>query len=167
MTMFRILTSTAAAAAASLALAAPASAGDKIEVGTLKCDVAGGLGLILGSQKEMTCTFDVKDGGTESYTGKITKVGIDIGKTKEAHLTWKVFATKGKHDAGELQGTYAGVGAEVTVAGGLGANALVGGFDNSFALQPFSVSTQEGANVALAVETVNLTYVPAPAATDS
>ena len=82
MTKFRILTSTAAAAAASLALAAPAMAEDRIEVGTLKCDVEGGLGLILGSQKEMTCTYDAKDGGVQTYTGKITKVGIDIGKIK-------------------------------------------------------------------------------------
>ncbi|WP_158965506.1 DUF992 domain-containing protein [Chachezhania sediminis] len=164
MTKFRILTATAAAAAVSMALAAPAMAEDHVAMGTLDCDVSGGLGLILGSQKKMNCTFKKKDGGVEDYTGKITKVGIDIGKTTEGHIIWEVFATKGKHDAGELAGTYAGVGGEVTIAGGIGANVLVGGFKNSFALQPFSVSTQAGANIALAVETVTLEYVaPAPA----
>jgi hypothetical protein len=59
-----------------------------------------------------------------------------------------------------LAGGYAGGTAEVTVAAGLGANVLVGGFQNSFMLQPVSVSGQTGANVAAGVSGIQLTAAP-------
>ena len=50
--------------------------------------------------------------------------------------------------SGALSGTYAGASAEATVGAGVGANALVGGLESSFTLQPLSVQGQTGLNVA-------------------
>ena len=46
------------------------------------------------------------------------------------------------------------------MAGGVGANILVGGKD-SFSLQPVSVQTQKGLNIAGGIGQMELTYVPA------
>jgi hypothetical protein len=50
-----------------------------------------------------------------------------------------------------MNGTYAGVSAEASVALGAGANALVGGSDKSVVLQPLSVQGQTGLNLAVGV----------------
>jgi hypothetical protein len=50
---------------------------------------------------------------------------------------------------GALAGDYAGVSAEATAGVGLGANALIGGGERAFVLQPLSVQAQEGLNLAV------------------
>ena len=62
-------------------------------------------------------------------------------------MVWAVYAPTTRA-AGFLAGTYAGVSAEVTVAGGIGANILVGGSFRTVELQPLSVQEQTGINVA-------------------
>jgi len=143
-----------------ITLSAAAQAEDaKVQEGTLKCDVEGGVGLLLGSKKDMTCIFDKKDGTKETYKGHVLTIGIDVGITGESHITWEVFARSEHHDAGALEGSYAGVTGQATVAGGVGANILVGGKD-SFSLQPLSVQTQKGLNIAGGIGEMKLTYVP-------
>src|SRR5690242_5411463 len=47
-------------AATALVLSAatvPASAQQRVKVGTLTCDISGGIGMIIASQKTMTCGF--------------------------------------------------------------------------------------------------------------
>ncbi len=44
----------------------------------------------------------------------------------------------------------------MTVAAGLGANVLIGGSNNTIALQPVSVSTSVGLNLALGVAELHL-----------
>ncbi|WP_146346291.1 DUF992 domain-containing protein [Falsiphaeobacter marinintestinus] len=151
---------TACALATTLALASAAWASDKnyIQVGMLECDVEGGIGLLLGSKKAMTCILKKNDGVEENYTGRVTKIGIDIGITHDSHIMWAVFAPSGGNAAGALAGKYDGVGAEATVVGGVGANALFS-VGNSFALQPFSVQGQNGLNVAAGLEQIRLDYV--------
>ncbi len=61
-------------------------------------------------------------------------------------------------DRGALQGGYAGASAEVTAGVGLGANALIGG-GKSMALQPLSISGQQGLNVAGGIGAVTLKWV--------
>src|ERR1700691_5308649 len=73
------------------ALAAPAFA-DGVKVGTLRCDVSGGLGLIITSSKEMSCVFRSAHGYREAYYGTIRKFGLDIGATGGGVLAWAVFA---------------------------------------------------------------------------
>ncbi len=135
-----------------------AAEGD-VAVGTLNCNVASGWGCILGSSKDLKCTFSPAGGGqTERYTGSITKVGADIGYTKSGVILWGVFAPTNRLQVGALQGKYAGATAEVTAGGGVGGNVLVGG-GNSITLQPISISGQEGLNVAGGIGAVTLTHV--------
>ncbi|MXN66932.1 DUF992 domain-containing protein [Stappia sp. GBMRC 2046] len=131
------------------------------QVGILRCSVEGGGGFIIGSRKDLTCIFERSDGRpNETYTGNISKFGIDIGKTKASKLTWGVFApSKAVETTGRLAGTYGGVSGEATVGVGLGANVLIGGFGESVALQPLSVQSQKGINIAAGIASLTLTAV--------
>ena len=136
--------------------AMPAGAKSGVNVGALSCTVEGGVGLIVGSSKAMECTFDPAGSGQkERYSGTISKLGLDIGVTTKSYIRWLVFAP-GKIKSGALEGRYGGGSAEATVGVGLGANVLVGGFDDSIALQPVSVQGQEGLNVALGISGLRL-----------
>ncbi|MFT7592931.1 MAG: hypothetical protein ACI8R4_000242 [Paracoccaceae bacterium] len=155
----RVLAPLAISGAIVAATAASASEEAKTQVGILKCDVAGGIGLILGSKKALDCVFTKNDGTTETYVGRILKIGMDIGATKDSVIGWAVLAPSGQNDVGALEGKYVGVSAEATVVGGVGANVLVGG-GNSFALQPLSLQVQTGLNVAGGIGSVKLEYRP-------
>ena len=137
------------AAAMLLATVGAASAQSGVKVGTLSCSVAPGIGFIIGSSKAMECQFS-GSGGMELYSGVINKFGIDIGVTGNQVLNWVVFAP-GSIAPGALAGTYVGAAAEATAAVGAGANVLVGGFNDSYTLQPVSLSTQTGLNIAAGV----------------
>jgi len=141
--------------------AAPLQAqSSRIRVGGLTCNVAPGVGLIIGSNKSMSCTYQSVDGWSEHYSGNIIIIGADIGITDSKTIAWAVWAPVNQGGRGALAGGYAGATAEVTVAAGLGTNVLVGGFQNSFMLQPVSVSGQTGANVAAGVSGIQLTPAP-------
>lgn len=128
----------------------------RIEVGTLTCDVEGGAGFILGSSKDMNCSFVGIDNFRENYFGNVKKFGIDIGETERTTITWIVFAPTTELEAGALEGNYAGLSAEASIGAGLGANAMIGGFDKSIALQPFSGQVQQGLNIAAGIGTMTL-----------
>jgi len=150
-----------AAAAVVILAAAPAqSQSSRVRVGGLTCNVAPGIGLIIGSNKSMSCTYQSVDGWSERYSGNIIIVGADIGVTDSKTIAWAVWAPVKQGGRGALAGGYGGTSAEVTLAAGLGANVLVGGFQNSFMLQPVSVSGQTGANVAAGVSGIQLTPAP-------
>ena len=139
------------------ASAEPASARSGVRIGTLNCTIQGGVGLILGSRRNVTCVFRPSSGGRESYTGRITRVGLDIGVTSKARMAWAVFAP-GRLKRGSLAGNYGGASGSATVGVGLGANVLVGGFKKSVALQPLSVQAQTGLNLALGIAGLRLRY---------
>ena len=61
---------------------------------------------------------------------------------------------------GSLEGDYVGASAQATVAVGLGANVLTGGFDKSIALQPISVEGSKGLNVAAGIGSISLKSAP-------
>jgi hypothetical protein len=139
-------------------LALPAQADTGVKLGMLVCDVSGSIGLILGGTESASCTFQGPN-GTEIYKGRITQVGIDIGVTSGAVMSWAVFSP-GQVGKGALAGTYAGATASAAFAVGLGANVLVGGSQNSIALQPVSVEGSAGVNVAAGLASFKLEYVP-------
>lgn len=146
----------AIAVAAALFSAAPVYAQAAGKVGTLDCDISGGVGLIIGSQKGMTCRFlPSASGPAEIYTGTITKFGLDVGGTVGGKMVWTVVAP-GSPVPGALAGSYTGATAEATVAAGLGANVLVGGSSRTVALQPLSIQGQGGLNFAVGVSQLNL-----------
>jgi hypothetical protein len=144
-----------------LALAfSPGSAqAQRVRAGILNCDVSAGIGLIIGSQRQVNCLFTPDlPGPQEAYYGNITKFGLDLGATAGGALVWAVYADTSR-GYGFLAGDYAGASGEATVAVGLGANVLVGGSNRTVALQPLSVTGQVGLNVAVGV--ANLSIRPA------
>ena len=150
----------ACVAAAILAVAAnaePAAAQSRAKVGTLDCDISGGIGMIITSQKEVTCRFTPSAGrGPDIYVGSISKFGLDIGATSGGRMVWAVHASTKGPARGALAGMYTGASAEATVGAGLGANVLVGGSNRSIALQPVSVQGQAGLNLAVGVAGLEL-----------
>lgn len=154
-----VKTLAAAAAVAVVAGFAGGASAQTVQAGTLTCNVASGWGFIIGSSKDLKCTFSPGTASpVERYTGTISKFGADIGYTQSGVIVWAVFAPTNALKPGALSGSYAGATAEATVGAGLGANVLVGG-GNSIALQPLSISGQEGLNVAAGIAGVTLKYV--------
>lgn len=137
------------------AVTMPAVAQQRVKVGTLTCDVSGGIGMIVASQKTMACNFLPSKGGREAYVGSISKLGLDVGATTGGRMVWAVYAPTSRI-GGALAGSYAGASAEATVGAGLGANVLVGGSDRTISLQPLSVQGQTGLNLAAGVAGLEL-----------
>jgi hypothetical protein len=153
------LTTTAVLLAAGSYLAMPAAhAQAGVKVGVLTCQVDPGWGLVLGSSKTMSCSYTPDEGVGDFYTGKITKIGVDIGYTGGARMIWGVFAPSRDVAPGALEGNYAGVSAQATAGVGVGANVLIGGFQRSITLQPLSVEGTKGLNVAAGIGAISLTH---------
>ncbi len=136
----------------------------RLQAGVLACTGEGGWGLIITSRRTFRCTFSSDDGRVRGqYTAVIRRVGLDIGITGRSSLVWLVFGPAQvigpDYVPGSLAGEYVGAGAEATAVVGLGANALIGGGANSFALQPVSVQVQTGLSVAAGVQVLELEYV--------
>jgi hypothetical protein len=143
-----------------LALAITATtpaAAQQVRAGLLTCDVSAGIGLIVTSQKQVTCTFapERADVAREDYDGTITKFGLDVGVVGGGVMIWAVF-TRTVAGPGFLAGDYFGASGEASLGAGLGANVLVGGSNRTVALQPLSVSGQIGINVAVGVAELRL-----------
>lgn len=157
--MHRPLSALAAVAiAAAVALPAPvmAQAPSRTKVGTLTCDISGGIGLIITSHKEVACMFTPSQPGPrEVYTGSINKFGLDLGATAGGEMIWAVYAPTTRK-FGALAGHYAGASGEATVGAGVGANVLIGGSNRTVSLQPVSVQGQVGLNLAVGVAELNL-----------
>jgi hypothetical protein len=148
-----------AAAAALLATPLAAHAQQGVELGVLDCLVDGGAGFVVGSSKDVSCTYTPADEALppEQYFGNISKFGLDVGVTGASVMQWLVLApTADVYMLGALAGDYVGASAQATAGVGVGANVLVGGSDQSFTLQPVSVQAQTGLNLALGVTNFQL-----------
>ena len=145
----------AAIVAIGLMFVAPVAEANGVKLGTLTCNVEGGPGLLIGSVREAQCVFVQKGQKTKRYDATFSRLGIDVGYTGNKTLAWAVFGVDGKSNLG-LKGTYTGVNAEATALVGVGANALIGGFNSGIVLNPISVSTQTGINVAAGVATFTI-----------
>ncbi len=158
LTKIHLAAAVASLSLATVALAAPAEAAG-VKIGVLNCDVAGGWGFVLGSSKELHCTFSPVSGDVEHYTGAVSKFGVDIGYTRGGVIIWEVVAPNVESGRGALQGSYAGVTASGSVGVGAGAHVLVGGFHKSIGLQPISITGESGLNVAAGIGAINLKHV--------
>lgn len=136
----------------------PALAADGVAAGTLTCNVASGWGFIFGSSKDVQCTFETVGKTTERYSGSIMKFGADIGYSGAGVMLWGVFAPSATMAPGALDGTYAGATGGAAVGVGVAANVLVGGGNNSIALQPVSFEGRTGLNVAAGIGALNLKF---------
>jgi Protein of unknown function (DUF992) len=140
----------------------PVTAQEGVQLGVLECAIGAGTGYIIGSTKDLSCTFKPSDSSfaPESYFGVVRKVGIDIGTTNTALMQWLVLAPSANvYAPAALAGNYVGASAEATAVVGAGANLLVGGSNRSFTLQPLSVQAQTGLNVAVGVTEFQLRSV--------
>jgi Protein of unknown function (DUF992) len=135
-------------------MSAPAFAARE-QVGTLRCEVAPGVGFVVGSRKAVRCEFARAGQKPEYYVGSIDRYGLDVGATAGGTIVWGVhIETTQRRYA--LTGGYGGASAQATVAVGLGANVLVGGSDSTIALQPLAVEGQTGLNVAAGIAELTL-----------
>ena len=150
----------AAAAALTLGLAAVPASAAGVKVGVLTCHVSSGWGFVFGSSKDLRCTFHGNGRHYERYSGSISKFGVDIGYTQGGVLVWGVFAPTSDMRKGALEGDYVGASAQANIGVGVGANALIGGFDKSITLQPLSVEGSKGLNVAAGIGSISLKAVP-------
>jgi Protein of unknown function (DUF992) len=88
-----------------------------VTVGVMTCDTASSFGYVLGSSRDLNCTFVPESGTPEHYAGTISKFGVDIGYVQSAVIVWTVVAPTVALPPGSLTGTYGGATASVTVAG--------------------------------------------------
>jgi Protein of unknown function (DUF992) len=125
--------------------------------GTLTCQLAPSIGLIIGSRQRMACRF-VPNGPfpPEAYVGVMGTVGLDIGITAGGVMAWGVLAPTAGPMRGKLAGTYVGASGAIGVGVGVGANLLFGGTGRSIALQPLSVEGSVGVNLSLGVSSLTL-----------
>ena len=142
------------------ALSPPAYAEGGVRVGTLTCNVSSGWGFVIGSSRDLRCTFSPSKGAPEHYNGNVQKFGVDIGYVSSAVIVWGVIAPSGTLAPGAIAGNFGGATASATIAIGLGANVLVGGSNNSIALQPVSIEGNTGLNVAAGIAALTLQFQP-------
>jgi hypothetical protein len=139
------------------AVAPQPAAAAQVRVGVLECIVDPGIGFIVASSKALKCTLTPSAGAPERYSGRISKLGLDIGVTGKSVMVWAVVAGQAGYTPWSLAGNYFGISAQASVALGVGANALIGGSDKSIVLQPLSVQAQMGLNLAAGVAGLTLT----------
>jgi Protein of unknown function (DUF992) len=127
-----------------------------VAVGVLECRSGPSTSFIVGSIRDFDCLYTPTVGPLQRYGATIQRLGLDLGWSGSAALIWTVFAPTDVVGPGALAGGYGGVSAGAAVGIGLGANALVGGLANSFALQPLSVEGQTGLNAFAGVTSLEL-----------
>lgn len=136
--------------------AAQAQAPRAIQIGVLECRGGASIGFIVGSVTNLGCLLRSDGRMDQPYVATIRKIGLDIGITQETALAWAVFAPVERAGMGDLSGNYAGAQGSASIGIGLGANVLVGGSQNSIALQPLSLQGSTGLNVAVGLEGLEL-----------
>jgi hypothetical protein len=130
-----------------------------VRAGVLQCQGGQNVGFVVGSVASLECVFQSEGRRPEPYLATIHRLGLDLGVTQMTQLSWAVNAPTNRVGRGDLSGNYGGVGANASVGVGFGGNFLVGGPQNSYALQPISVQGQTGLNVAAGIADLELTPV--------
>jgi Protein of unknown function (DUF992) len=151
----RLLTSSFAIAALAATIAS-ANAMPPLRAGVLQCQGGQNVGFVVGSSTSLECVFQSEGRRPEPYLATLHRIGLDLGVTEQTRLTWAVNAPTRRVGRGDLAGNYGGVGANASVGVGGGGNFLVGGPQNSYALQPISLQGQTGLNVAAGVASIEL-----------
>jgi len=139
-----------------VALAGAAHAQDRVRVGVLECRGGTSVGFVVGSVTNLGCVLRVEGMPEDRYIATIRKVGLDLGITEETALAWGVYAPVARLGPGDLSGNYAGAQGSASLGVGAGGNMLIGGSNNTIALQPLSLQGQVGVNVAAGLESLEL-----------
>jgi len=128
----------------------------RVQVGILECRGAASIGFVVGSVTNLGCVLRADGAPEDRYIATIRKVGLDLGITEESALAWGVYAPAARLGPGDLAGDYAGAQGSATLGVGVGGNVLIGGSNNSIALQPLSVQSQVGVNIAAVLASLEL-----------
>jgi hypothetical protein len=134
----------------------PAQSAQKVQVGVLECLGGATIGFLVGAVVNLRCVLRINGMPEDYYVATMQKLGLDIGFTESTALAWNVFAPVVQPGRGDLAGTYVGVDAMAAAIVGVGGNVLLGGSNNSIALQPISVQATTGVIVAAGVESLTL-----------
>ncbi|MDP3691408.1 DUF992 domain-containing protein [Bradyrhizobium sp.] len=150
-----------AAVAATLLVASSAAAQaqqpmQRVQIGVLECRGGASIGFIVGSVTNLGCVLRAEGQPEDRYVATVRKVGLDLGITQETALAWGVFAPVARLGPGDLAGNYAGVQGSAAIGVGVGGNVLVGGSNNTIALQPLSLQGQVGLSIAAGLESLEL-----------
>lgn len=130
-------------------------------IGTLHCELSGGVGLILVENQALDCIFQDDAGSPpEHYSGRLTNIGANIGISGPGELVWAVAAATAEPGPGALAGDYVGPQGSLALGAGAGGGILGGGSRHSFSLQPISFQLGTGLNVSAGVGDLHLDYVP-------
>jgi hypothetical protein len=95
-----------------------------------------GLSYIIGSSRALDCVYTPDSFPPEYYTGRINKIGIDVGFQRRGGDRLGRVVARSDEGPGALTGNYVDLSADVAAGLGAGANALIGG--NKVVLQPVS-----------------------------
>ena len=128
----------------------------RVQVGVLECRGGASVGFVVGSVTNLGCVLRADGMPEDRYVATIRKVGLDLGITQESALAWGVFAPVAQLGPGGLSGDYVGAQGSATLGVGAGGNVLVGGSNNTIALQPLSLQGQTGINLAIGVTGLRL-----------
>lgn len=137
-----------------------ASTTGTVEVGTLTCKLRDVTNVIVYTNEVFTCLYEGSDGTNDLYEGVIDSVGLNLEIKADETLVWTVIAPATIDAPGVLAGEYIGVSAGASVGTGLSANALVGGSEDQFALQPLAASVTSGIGATLTIDNFTLTDIP-------
>ena len=144
-----------AAAAAITVASVPAALGaGGVETGILTCQNVKGTGrtLIIHSTTDVRCVFKSTDGKiVQNYKGESgIGLGVDLNWNPKDKIAYTVVTAAGdiSPDSYFLTGKYAGGKANVTLGIGAGAQALIGGLNDSVGLQPLGLEGSQGFRLA-------------------
>ncbi|MGQ3674536.1 DUF992 domain-containing protein [Xanthobacter sp. TB0139] len=144
------------------ALPASAASGvasqDRAQVGRLECQMAPNVAFVIGSERDLSCTFlsNARGAKPQTYQGEMRRFGLDIGFNGKGKLVWNVLAPSSVMKNDSLRGTYVGASSNASLGNGVGANVLLGGSNNTISLQPLSIQKQTGVNLGLGVSSLSL-----------
>jgi hypothetical protein len=140
------------AAVAAIFVASPASAQHYERIGTLECNVAPNVSFVVGSHRTAGCIFyALNRREMHRYRADLGRIGVDLNISQGGKLVWAVHAHNRRLFRGDLRGTYTGASGNIAVGLGLGANVLLGGSNNTVALQPLSGEGNIGVGISLGV----------------
>ena len=132
------------------------------EIGTLDCVVEGQTGLVIGAHEGLSCTFVPASGEPQdAYIGIVQEIAPHVDMSGQMVLRWTVLAaTPDAYSSGGLEGEYLRASGEASETG-VDNDALVSGGPNTFRLQPASVPSDQGLNVASGITSFQLRAVRA------
>ncbi len=130
------------------------------QLGSLTCNrIEGtGLNLLLYSSAEVRCTFEGSAGAEQWYIGSTgIALGVDLKWNKEETIYFGVLSSTVEFvpEGDFLSGKYGGAKADAALGIGVGAAVLLGGSNDTIAMQP-AVESSTGIGVAAGLSYLNL-----------